>query len=173
MAISQTRMIALLTIAETFKNELLTRQRAIADILSDIPLNAPRESLLRAAQLIQTYNSELSLPPAALDTLATERAHFKLHATRNERLARKARLRRGATLDATSTTSPPTIGQHSRPSPLPTISDLAAQKLSYNAQYARFNMPAPYADPYNESEPLLPEHGGSPENESDPDAALF
>ena len=177
MAITQTRMIALLTIAETFKNELLARQRGIADILSEIPPDAPRESLLRAAQLIQTYNSELSLPPAALDTLATERAHFKLHASRNDRLARKARQRRGSPIDAPSATAPERLLTKAS-SPFtrtftPPTSTLAAQKLSYNAQYARYNMPAPYLDPYNDAEPLLPEHGGTPESESAPDDSLF
>jgi hypothetical protein len=178
MAITQTRMIALLTIAETFKNELLARQRGIADILSEVPPDAPRESLLRAAQLIQTYNSELSLPPAALDTLATERAHFKLHASRNDRLARKARQRRGSPIDAPSTTAPDKITPRSSIFPpkgggtiITPASALAAQKLSYNAQYARYNMPAPYLDPYNDAEGLLPEHGGTPE--SDPDNELF
>lgn len=177
MAITQTRMIALLTIAETFKNELLARQRGIADILSEIPPDAPREALLRAAQLIQTYNSELSLPPAALDTLATERAHFKLHAARNDRLARKARQRRGSPIDAPSATAPERLLTKAS-SPFtrtftPPTSTLAAQKLSYNVQYARYNMPAPYLDPHNDDEPLLPEHGGEPTGATLPDDSLF
>lgn len=148
MPISQSRVITLIQIAETFKTELLTRQRAITAIISDIPPDAPRESLLRAVQLIQTYNSELTLSPAALDTLSTERAHFKLHAKRNARLAANARKRKGKLSPAT------TLSTSKLASPL------AARKLDLNATYKQFNMPEPYPDPHNDSEPLLPEHSG-------------
>jgi hypothetical protein len=208
MAITQTRMIALIRIADNLKNQLLTLQSALSDTYTTLPPNPTTSDFLYALQTIQNIKNSISIPPADLETLADERAHFKLHASRNDRLAKRARQRRTGEPSTASLTAPDKITSRPGPfalstaiSPRPAKNpqqltgaarpystirplsadelsthinmDLVAQKLAINAQHARYNMPEPYADPYNDAEPLLPEHGGTPETESAPDDSLF
>lgn len=160
MAITQTRMLTLLAISERLKNFLSLSQSQTSFIISSLSPDPSREELLSAIQSIQTLNASISIPSADIETLAIERAHFKANANRNERLARKARQRRGVPPNSPSSTAPTTLSPAplhlSQPSPSPL--SLSARKLSLNQTYEQFDMPPPYADPYDNSEPLLPEH---------------
>lgn len=174
MAIAQTRLIALIGIAEAFKAALLERQRGIEAIIAELPAGPSVGDALRALQLIQQLNNDLSFSPAHLETLLTEKAHFKLHAGRNARLAKKARQRRGSGPGAgPSATAPQVIGAgqttayyaqtpqaargEAEPAS-PAAPSLSALKLTINAHHKAFRMSAPYADPYDDSEPLRPGH---------------
>lgn len=95
MAITQTRMLALIKIADDFKDQLLFLNRTISSAIRDLPPAPTSEELLATIQMIQNINNGASLNGNALEILATEKAHFKQNATRNARLAAKARMKRG------------------------------------------------------------------------------
>lgn len=99
MAITQTRMLALIKIADDFKSQLLSTNRAVLDLIHDLPRNPTPEELLETIQSIQHFHLQLSLSPQALEILATERAHFKLNKQRNTRQMIRARRKRGMDLD--------------------------------------------------------------------------
>jgi len=184
MAITQARMIRLIRTADLFKNQILSAQHFVASECKTIPPTATRDELLTAIQTIQLYFAQISFPPADLDNLAAERTHFANNATRNARQAGKVRERRGTSLEAGSITAPtsmdksktknwadllnPAPAEHGRAGLLianlaktpETEKTLSQHKLDYNAISKRFNMPVPYEDPYNDEEPLLPEHAG-------------
>lgn len=111
MAISQTRMLALIKIADDFKSQLLFFNRTISSAIRDLPPSPTPADLLSTIQQIQNINNSLTLSPIALETLATEKAHFKQNAARNARMALKARLKRGQDLEhvAPRSTAPDAI----------------------------------------------------------------
>lgn len=112
MAITQTRMLALIKIAEDFKNNILTTNRLISSAIRDLPPSPTPADLLSTIQHIQNINNSLSFDPHALQTLADEKAHFKQNAARNTRMALKARLKRSDSteLHNPQTTAPLAIG---------------------------------------------------------------
>lgn len=118
MAISQTRMLALIKIADDFKDQILSLNRLISSTIRELPPSPSPAELLATIQMIQNINNGISLSPQALEILATEKAHFKQNATRNSRMAMKARLKRAQgddrSLDAIPPrhTAPASISRH-------------------------------------------------------------
>lgn len=111
MAITQTRMLALIKIADEFKDQLLFTNRTIASIFSDLPANPSPADLLSAIQSFQSIAQSITLNANALEILATEKAHFKLNATRNARHAARARQKRGSD-SRPANTAPDMLGRH-------------------------------------------------------------
>ncbi len=113
MAITQSRMLALIKIADDFKDQLLFFNRIISSTITDLPRNPSHEELLAAIQTIQNINNGASINGNALEILAIEKAHFKQNATRNARLAAKARMKRGLDpdLSAPRSTAPASIAR--------------------------------------------------------------
>lgn len=99
MAISQSRMLALIKIADDFKTQLLSTNRAVLDLIRALPIQPTPEELLTTIQAVQHLHLQLSLSPQALEILSTERAHFKLNSQRNTRQMLRARKKRGLDLD--------------------------------------------------------------------------
>lgn len=99
MAITQSRMLALIKIADDFKSQLLTTNRAVLDLIRSLPVQPTPDELLEAIQSIQHFHLQLSINPQALEILSTERAHFKLNQQRNTRQMIRARRKRGLDLD--------------------------------------------------------------------------
>lgn len=183
MPIAQSRMLDLIRIADTFKGQTLTTQRLISETIRALSPRPSTDELLAAIQTIQHINNAVHFAPSDLETLATERAHFRLNKSRNTRLAAKARLKRGAPLESAGTTAPPTIGTPPNPNaPLRGVAarfallpdsdlaphidlPLAERKIAINAAHSTHNMPLPYPDPYDGA-PLAPEHGGPTPDDS-------
>jgi len=105
-------MLALIKIADAFKDQLLFQTRLISSTIRDLPPNPAPADLLAAIQTLQHLANATTLDPNALELLATEKAHFKLNATRNNRLAAKARIRRGQDADQLGRTAPASIQRH-------------------------------------------------------------
>jgi len=99
MAITQSRMLALIQIAEDFKSQLLSTNRTALDIIRDLPPNSSSAELLSTIQALQHLHLSLTISPQALEILSTERAHFKLNSQRNTRQMLRARRKRGQDLD--------------------------------------------------------------------------
>lgn len=188
MAISQARMLALINIADDFKSQLLSTNRAALDILKELPINPSPEELLSSLQAIQYLHTHVTLNPNAIETLANERAHFKLNSQRNTRQMLRARQKRGQNLEQPTPkqTAPLAIAVKKRNeesfydkpqkftgaaapySKVQVLSDeqlaqymdieLAENKIKINKFCESVKMPAPYPDPYDDSIPLLPEH---------------
>jgi hypothetical protein len=160
MAITQSRMIELIRIADALTTTILFHKEQIYSIITALPQDLPRDDLISAVRSIQTLTHSLSISPSHLNTLAAERAHFKLNARRNDRIAKKARQRRGVALDAISATAPQSLTSKPTPQPdLPAIvHSLSSRKIEINKIHKKFNMPEPYSNPHNDTEPLLPEH---------------
>lgn len=97
MAISQTRMLALLKISSDFKDQLLFTHRQINSALRALPLSPSPDDLLSTIQQIQTINNSLTINPQALEILANENAHFKQNAQRNLRQMLRTRAKRHGT----------------------------------------------------------------------------
>jgi len=120
MAITQTRMLALIKIADDFKDQLLFINRTISSTIREIPPAPTFDDLLSAIQALQNINNSITINPNAMEILATEKAHFKQNATRNSRMAMKARLRRATGDDKDSclelasprNTAPASISRH-------------------------------------------------------------
>lgn len=113
MAITQSRMLALIKIADDFKDQLLFFNRIISSTISELPLKPTYDELLTSIRTIQNINNGTSINGSALEILATEKAHFKQNATRNARLAAKARIKRGLDpdLSAPRSTAPASIAR--------------------------------------------------------------
>lgn len=107
MAITQTRMLALIKIADDFKDQLLFFNRTISSAIRDLPPAPTFDELLATIQSVQNICNTMSINPNALEILATEKAHFKQNATRNSRMAMKARLKRSGGDDRSLEAIPP------------------------------------------------------------------
>ena len=97
MAISQTRMLALLKISSDFKDLLLSTHRNISDTIRALPPRPTPDELLSAIQAIQSITNLITINPQALEILANENAHFKLNAQRNMRQMLRTRAKRNPT----------------------------------------------------------------------------
>jgi hypothetical protein len=197
MAITQTRMLALIHAGETFRDQILSSNKFVRTLIQSLPANATQAQTLQTLQDIQQYFAMMSISPEALETLATEKAHFRANARRNERHAAHARRKRGASDAYTSTrsTAPDTISPavpaalhqyfnikpELQPEPRKatgivgmqqwTAADvLIDQKIKINKLYRDTNQPEPYPDFADETVPLHPDHLralGLPTPESD------
>lgn len=104
-------MLALIKIADNFKDQLLFINRTIHSVFSEIPPNPSPVELLSAIQAFQTIAQEITINSNALEILATEKAHFKLNAARNARHAARARQKRGSET-RNANTAPDMLGRH-------------------------------------------------------------
>jgi hypothetical protein len=164
MPIKQERMLILLEAADAFSTTLRAASTFISDTASTITPETPRETLLQAIHNIQQYFSLASIPHRYIEAIAEEKAHFKLNKTRNERHARRSKLKRlGLKPTQLPNPNPP------RSSETITLSDvelakhghdaqLTNHKLQINAQYREARMTEPYPDVYDTSIPLTLEH---------------
>ena len=99
MAITQSRMLALITIADDFKTQLISTNRTALDLIAQLPPQPSREDLLSTIHALQYLHTQITINPSALETLLTERAHFKLNSQRNTRQMLRARQKRGQDLE--------------------------------------------------------------------------
>lgn len=186
MAITQTRMLALIHAGETFRDQILSSNKFVRTLIQSLPPNASQSETLQVLQDIQQYFAMMSISPEALNTLATEKAHFRANARRNERHAAHARRKRGAsdTFTSARSTAPDTISPsvpenlsqyfNIKPDLAPqvvhkptgivaqqqwTAADvLIDQKIKINKLYRETNQPEPYPDFADETVPLTPDH---------------
>lgn len=164
MPIKQERMLTLLEAADAFSTTLRAASTFINETASTITPDSDRETLFQAIHNIQQYFALATIPHRFIEAIAEEKAHFKLNRTRNERHARRSKLKR-AGLKPVSLPSP---SHKSAVEPI-TLSDmdlaklghdstLTTHKLKINADHAAMNLPEPYLDPYDNSTPLTLEH---------------
>ena len=186
MAITQTRMLALIHAGETFRDQILSSNKFVRTLIQSLPSDATQSQTLQVLQDIQQYFAMMSISPEALNTLATEKAHFRANARRNERHAAHARRKRGAsdTFTSARSTAPDTISPsvpenlsqyfNIKPDLQPqvvhkptgivaqqqwTAADvLIDQKIKINKLYRETNQPEPYPDFADETVPLTPDH---------------
>lgn len=179
MAITQERMIALITAARQCKDCALTYQRFITTEIKNLPTNPELADVMVTLRAIQTLALTNSIPMEAAEILAREEEHFRLMATKNKRSAEYARRKRGSgTNDVPelsglkSPTAPKTLDRFKyaslqeivRPHPAhpnqtpPTNwspdDDLIQHKIKINEAHKKANMPEPYTDVYDSSIPL-------------------
>lgn len=166
MPITQSRMLNLIKAADAYASTLHSLTRFISDTASAIPPDAPSDTLLTALQNIQQFSALSTIPQDLLTLLAEEKAHFKLNATRNERHARRAKLKRQGLFTPQSL---PPIPSPTTSKQMPLLSDielarlgvdfgLTEQKLKMNEQHKEWGMPIPYPDVFDNSIPLSDEH---------------
>jgi hypothetical protein len=188
MAITQTRMLALIHAGETFRDQILSSNKFVRTLIQSLPPNATQAQTLQTLQDIQQYFAMMSISPEALNTLATEKAHFRANARRNERHAAHARRKRGAsdTFTSARSTAPDTISPsvppdlhkyfNIKPDLEPQVVHkptgivamqqwneadvLIDQKIKINKIHADMNMKEPYNSDaiFDESIPLDPDH---------------
>lgn len=145
MAITQTRMLALIKIADDFKTQLLSTNRTVLDIIRALPIQPSPEELLSTIQSIQHLHLQLTINPQALEILSTERAHFKLNQRRNTRQMLRARKKRGLDLD---NAPPRNTAPHAitvKESNYSTFFDKPDQKL-FTGAVAQYNTVKPLSD---------------------------
>ena len=188
MAITQTRMLALIHAGETFRDQILSSNKMVRTLIQSLPPNATQAQTLQVLQDIQQYFAMMSISPEALNTLATEKAHFRANARRNERHAAHARRKRGAsdTFTPARSTAPTTISPsvppdlhkyfNIKPELEPQVVHkptgivayqqwndadvLIDHKIKINKIHADMNMKEPYNSDaiFDESVPLDPDH---------------
>lgn len=186
MAITQTRMLALIHAGETFRDQILSSNKFVRTLIQSLPPNTSQSETLQVLQDIQQYFAMMSISPEALNTLATEKAHFRANARRNERHAAHARRKRGASdaYASSRSTAPDTISPsvpenlsqyfNIKPDLAPqtvhkptgivaqqqwTAADiLIDQKIQINKLYRDTNQSEPYPDFADETVPLTPDH---------------
>lgn len=119
MAITQDRMMALITAARQCKDCALIFQRFISSEIKHLPASPTLDEALSLIRAIQTLALTNNIPMEAGEIIAREEEHFRLMATRNKRSAAYARRRRGT--DGTSTlniANPEILGLKSPTAPL-------------------------------------------------------
>lgn len=99
MAITQSRMLALINIADDFKTQLISTNKTALDLINQLSPQPSREELLTTIHALQYLHTHITISPTALETLITERAHFKLNSQRNTRQMLRARQKRGLDLE--------------------------------------------------------------------------
>lgn len=164
MPIKQERILILLEAADAFSTTLRAASTFISDTASTITPETPRETLLEAIHNIQQYFALASIPYRYVEAIAQEKAHFKLNRARNERHARRSKLKRlGLKPTPLPQPNPP------RASETITLSDLELarhghdaqltnHKIQINAEHRAAHMPEPYPDVYDNSIHLTLEH---------------
>lgn len=112
MAITQTRMLALIKAADDFREKLLFAEKFIQQTFAEIPRNPTLDEALSAIHTVQHFLAQLAISPQHLDTIATERAHFTANASRNARHALRARIKRNQSdsFNPARSTAPDNIG---------------------------------------------------------------
>lgn len=193
MPISQSRMLSLIQTADSFKAELFLLTSTISSTIQELPPAPTLAQTLECIQTIQTAIASSRLDPKALDNLASERAHFRANASRNTRMALKAKIKRGQNLEEipSRTTAPLQINakispltKHLQAKPLPApptllpdseLPDfvLANHKIEINKFYSDRNCAEPYPDPYDDSTPLSLDHKIHLNLEPDGDGGIF
>ena len=119
MAITQDRMMALITAARQCKDCALLFQRFITAEIKHLPANPTLDEALSLIRAIQTLALTNNIPMEAGEVIAREEEHFRLMATRNKRSAAYARRKRGT--DGTSAlniANPEILGLKSPTAPL-------------------------------------------------------
>jgi len=179
MAITQDRMIALITAARQCKDCALTYQRFITTETKNLSPAPTLDEALAVIRTIQALALTNSIPMEAAEILAREEEHFRLMATKNKRSAEYARRKRGSgTNDVPelsglkSPTAPKTLDRFKyaslqeivRPHPAhpnqpPATNwspddDLIQHKIKINETHRAANMAEPYPDVYDSSIPL-------------------
>ena len=178
MAITQERMIALITAARQCKDCALTYQRFISTEIKNLPAEPALPEAMAVIRAIQTLALTNSIPMEAAEILAREEEHFRLMATKNKRSAEYARRKRGGTTDVPelsglkSPTAPKTLDRfkyaslqeivrphpaHPNQTPATNWSpddDLIQHKIKINEAHQKANMAEPYPDVYDGSIPL-------------------
>ena len=117
MAITQDRMISLITAARQCKDCALIYQRFITTEIKHLPAKPTLDEALSLIRAIQSLALTNSIPMEAGEILAREEEHFRLMATRNKRSAAYARKRR-ASPSSTPSASPELQGRKSPSAPL-------------------------------------------------------
>lgn len=179
MAITQDRMIALITAARQCKDCALTYQRFITTETKNLSPAPTLEEAMAVIRTIQALALTNSIPMEAAEILAREEEHFRLMATKNKRSAEYARRKRGSgTNDVPemtghkSPTAPKTLDRFkyaslqeivkphpSHPNQPPASNwtpddDLIQHKIKINEAHQKANMVEPYTDVYDSSIPL-------------------
>ena len=182
MAITQERMMALITAARQCKDCALTYQRFITTEIKNLPANPELADVMVTLRAIQTLALTNSIPMEAAEILAREEEHFRLMAAKNKRAAAYAKRKRGvpnSELSDTpelsglkSPTAPKTLDRFkyaslqeivkphpSHPNQPPATNwspddDLIQHKIKINEAHRAANMPEPYPDVYDGSIPL-------------------
>lgn len=163
MPIKQERMLTLLEAADAFSNTLRAATTFINETAATITPDSDRATLLQALHNIQQYFALSSIPHRLIEAIAQEKAHFKLNRARNERHARRSKLKRQG-FEQKPLPNVPTP-RESQPIALSDLelarqghnAALTSQKIAINQLHKDHNMPEPYADVYDDS-PLLPDH---------------
>lgn len=178
MAISQLRMLELLRIAEGIKVKLFDGKRVIEEAALELPRDATPAQLWHFVAVMQDYARSISIAQHDTETLAMEKAHFKLNAVRNAKEAQRQRLKRGRTLEdrISKSTAPESIqikmqeGKYaaitrelsSPPKTTDTIAQIVAtmdeelvrNKIKLNEMYRGLKLEEPFPDVYNGAELL-------------------
>lgn len=182
MPITQSRMQNLIKAVDSYASTLHALTRFISETASAIPPEASPADLLTAITNIQQFSALSTVPQDLLTLVAEEKAHFKLNANRNERHARRARLKRKGLAKPAQLPPIPSVTTSGE---MPLLSNvelarlgidfvLSGHKIKMNEQHKEWGMPIPYPDIHDNSIPLTDEHKrhlGLP-TESD-DADLF
>jgi hypothetical protein len=118
MAITQDRMMALITAARQCKDCALIFQRFISAEIKHLPSNPTLDEALSLVRAIQTLSLTNNIPMEAGEIIAREEEHFRLMATRNKRSAAYARRKRGTPDGALNIANPEIMGLKSPTAPL-------------------------------------------------------
>ena len=118
MAITQDRMMALITAARQCKDCALIFQRFITAEIKHLPASPTLDEALSLIRAIQTLSLTNNIPMEAGEIIAREEEHFRLMATRNKRSAAYARRRRGTPDGALNIANPEIMGLKSPTAPL-------------------------------------------------------
>lgn len=118
MAITQDRMIALISAARQCKDCALLFQRFVTSEIKHLPANPTLDEALSLIRAIQTLSLTNNIPMEAGEIIAREEEHFRLMATRNKRSAAYARRRRGTPDNSLNLANPEILGLKSPTAPL-------------------------------------------------------
>lgn len=94
MALSQERMITVLSTTRRFYNDFLALKSATRNILSALPINPTTEDCLNVLQSIQLTLDQIRPAESDIALLIAEEQHYRSTFRRNQRAAEYARRRR-------------------------------------------------------------------------------
>ena len=117
MAITQDRMIALITAARQCKDCALTYQRFLTAEIKLLPAEPTLQEAMAAIRAIQSLTISNPIPMEAAEILAREEEHFRLTGSRNKRAAAYARRKRGVPESAPDNSAPELSGLKSPTAP--------------------------------------------------------
>lgn len=110
MAISQERMISLISLSRRAHTALSSLKSTISQLCSSIPPDAPLEQYREALQALQFATSQQFLSESDIALLAAEEQHFRAAFRKNQRTAAYARRRRAGLPSSLSTINNNTEG---------------------------------------------------------------